>query len=344
MVLEIIHDKLSKFIFLYQNINTMTEQQKQLGRGAFSVVLRSTTGQLTKRPLETLSQKKRSRVIEKYRNQMQILKRLHQENPTKSHLFGQIYQVNPKGQSIMKDLGDTNLMDAINRRYNRLFHDLDHVMEQLINTVVVMLKAGVVHRDIKPENIMVRYDEDTGHFHLTFVDFTDALTKDDIDTSQQYMNFGTPDFMSPQELFRDQQQNWEKGPWKEYMANDLWSLGIVMYILLFRKHPIAMFRELYPHQKSSTFFSLEDVYRRLREDPRLYASLFSFDRLPINKRKNVEDVKALLSFDPNVRLDWWRKKIRQQQQRERRAHQAVSRLLSASQMLEQRQKKRTKKQ
>lgn len=76
----------------------------------------------------------------------------------------------------------------------------------------------------------------------------------------------------------------------------------------------------------------------------MYTSLFPFDRLPINKRKNVEDVKALLSFDPNVRIDWWRKKIRQQQQRERRAHQAVSRLLSASQMLEQRQKKRTKKQ
>lgn len=275
---------------------------------------------------------------------MQILKRLHQENPTKSHLFGQIYQVNSKGQSIMKDLGDTNLMDAINRRYNRLFHDLDHVMEQLIDTVVVMLKAGVVHRDIKPENIMVRYDEDTGHFHLTFVDFTDALTKQTIDASQEYIDFGTPYFMSPEALSRDQQQNWEKGPWKEYIANDLWSLGIVMYILLFRKHPIAMFRELYPHQKSSSSSSLEDVYRRLRKDPRLYASLFPFDRLPINKRKNVEDVKALLSFDPNVRIDWWRKKIRQQQQRERRAHQAVSRLLSASQMLEQRQKKRTKKQ
>jgi len=212
----------------------------------------------------------------------------------------------------MKDLGDMNLRDVINRGWHRLWCQIDHVMGQLMEAVVAMLKSGVVHRDMKPENIMVRYNDQTGHFHLTFVDFTDALTKEDWNMSKSYINFGTANFMSPQSLERRQEKNWRKSLWKEYVANDLWSLGVVMYMLLFRTTPINMFRKLHPDIHFST---LREFYAGMFKHPRMYASLFPLEQLSIHKRKNYQDVVALLSLDPAVRLDWLRKKIRQQQQR-----------------------------
>lgn len=325
----------------------MPQQQEKIGEGAFSVVSRpkNKVGErsyIIKRPNPLLPKQKSQLLPRKYRHQKQVVDILHREHPEKSHLFGQIYQVDDrKGQSIMKDLGDMNLMDVINRKWHRLSCQIDRVMEQLTDAVVAILGSGVVHRDIKPENIMVRYDDETGHFHLTFVDFTDALTKENWNRSKNYIDFGTAEYMSPGSFERIQKRNWKKPSWNEYVANDLWSLGVVMYILLYREHPVSMFRRLHPNIH---FSSLPEFYEMMLENPRMYKSIFSLEKLPIHKHKNYQDVVALLSLDPNDRLNWFKDKIRKQkqQQEKTRDQQAVPRLLSAPQVLGQRQKKRSK--
>lgn len=325
-------------------------QQRQLGRGGYSVVYRPSSlpqGQrsyVIKRPLD-------ARNSAKYQHQKDVVDRLRQENPLLSERFVKIYQVSQKGQSLMEDLGDKTLENAIRQNWYRLKSfqdDFDSVVKQLIQTVVVMLGSGVAHRDIKPGNIMVLYDGD--HYHLTFVDFTDAQTKEKVDVSQRYSNFGSPLFMSPEALQRRMGRVHKKGPWDEYVANDLWSLGIVLYMLLFGEHPFSKLRKTYPRfripdtkQVRSVISAFASFYQDLEKNYKtLYPVLFPLLGLPLKKRKYIPDVVALLSFDPKIRLQWLRGKTKKlHAQTEQRTHAALSRLLSAASQL-QRPSKRAK--
>jgi serine/threonine protein kinase len=280
----------------------MPQQQKQLGKGGYSTVSRSTSmipGVVVKRI--NPSRENISSLIAKYTRQKKVLDNLQQRNPTRSQLFNKIYKITDKNQSIMKDLGDKDLWWYMKNGHHRLLDDLDNVVGQLKDAVVIMLMSRVVHRDIKPENIMAQYDTQTGKFYLTLIDFTDSLTAEDIKKSKKFSGFGTPYYKSPELISRDARKNWSKGHPNEYIANDLWSLGIVLYELIYRKNPIEIFEKQNPNFKTG---SLHQFYQFLKKNPFLYDNLFP-DFNPRDPRyKHVNDVRTLLSLNPDERI-WW---------------------------------------
>ena len=313
--------------------------EKQIGKGSFSVVSRSQAGRVIKKINKNLKQSVSSKLKKKYIIQKNILDFLRHNNPDKSNLFSQIYEITPANQSIMKDLGDKNLNWFLKHRFGDLSNDFDNVVQQLFDGVVIMIKSGIFHRDIKPDNIMVRYDNKTGSFQLTFIDFVDALSKNEAVKSKKFLYFGTPMFMPLELLKRNENKDWKhsnpKMPWFEYATNDLWSLGIVLYLLIFNKFPCEMFNELYPNDKIS---SLLKLYEKLDKDPKLYNSLFPSAMLPEQKKKYLQDVKTLLSFQPNKRSTWFYKKFKQMSSKKTQ-HSKVSMLLRASEQIGNRKRK-----
>jgi calcium-dependent protein kinase len=78
-------------------------------------------------------------------------------------------------------------------------------------------QRGIVHRDLKPENILMNKDQDDPK--LTIIDFgTSGIMEPNTMLSRQ---FGTSYYIAPEVL-----QN------KYNEKCDLWSIGVILYILL----------------------------------------------------------------------------------------------------------------
>lgn len=79
---------------------------------------------------------------------------------------------------------------------------------------------GIIYRDLKPENILISKDG-----HLKLVDF--GLSKDISETNSTKTFCGTSDFLAPEVIIL-----------KPYSYEvDWWTLGILLYELLFNKNP-----------------------------------------------------------------------------------------------------------
>lgn len=300
-------------------------QQEKLGKGGFSSVYRPTSfkeGQkhhVIKRPNPDVSQQEKRLMLKKYKRQKKLLDYLHKKYP-QTLFFNQIYNINDdQVQVSMKDLGNTDLNTIVRNQFDRLTRDVDHVIPQLINAIISLFHAHVVHKDIKLDNIMANYNQDTGHYTITLIDFADSMVKNEIlEKYNKFIIAGTVKFMSPELLLRVfRTGDTKKGTWEEYIANDLWSLGIVLYFILYGEHPHSKFTKLYPSQKQRTN-SPNKFYDKMKQEPELYDELFSTEILPDIKKKYVPIVKSLLSLNPTDRIDWLINYLKEQ--RKKRSH------------------------
>lgn len=95
------------------------------------------------------------------------------------------------------------------------------IMEQLLATVSYLHSRNIIHRDIKPENILLQSDG-----VLKLIDFDAAILMDI--KGKVTGSVGTAYYVAPEVL---------NGSYNEKC--DVWSLGVVMYILLTGKPPFA---------------------------------------------------------------------------------------------------------
>lgn len=111
---------------------------------------------------------------------------------------------------------------------------------QLLNGLSYLDLNNITHRDIKPKNILLVERKDPGNkpanFILKIADFgfaTDLTSAED-----NLIVCGSPLYMAP-ELFKSQIK--DKNTTK---SNDIWSLGIVLYEMIFGMHPFESFNNL----------------------------------------------------------------------------------------------------
>lgn len=106
------------------------------------------------------------------------------------------------------------------------------IMEQLFSCVAYLHSNGIVHRDLKPDNIMME-TSNLGDLNIKLIDFGAAYSYNN-SYCRKYANqekkirlrIGTPYYMAPEVIAGYYDKNC-----------DLWSLGIIMYILLCGEPP-----------------------------------------------------------------------------------------------------------
>jgi serine/threonine protein kinase len=183
--------------------------------------------------------------------------------------------------NIAMELCDTDLDIVLNKRNKGFSEDEVRVLLKQLNTVFnIMDKENIIHRDLKLRNIMVIHVKENSlnpHYPLTFVaklsDFGfSKIMEDDITKTK----LGTPATMAPEIM---QNKNYSK-------KADLWSIGVIIYQLLFKTLPFKARseKELLNCILNSKGIKIPDGYR---------ISDILFDLL-----------KNLLKVDPSERFSW----------------------------------------
>lgn len=94
-----------------------------------------------------------------------------------------------------------------------------NIMRQLLSAIEYCHKRGIVHRDLKPENILIEKTDNKNELNIKVIDFGTATAFEPNSVLRKAI--GTICYMAP-EVFN---MNYNE-------KCDIWSCGIILYILL----------------------------------------------------------------------------------------------------------------
>ena len=129
------------------------------------------------------------------------------------------------------------LLDHIQNRVKFTEKEASYVIRDLASALQFLHKKGIAHRDLKPENVLCEYEDQLCPVKLCDFDLGSGIKFNSqsqfgspISTPALLTPVGSAEFMAPEvvEAFMDDSERdlaYDK-------RCDLWSLGIIMYILL----------------------------------------------------------------------------------------------------------------
>ena len=158
-------------------------------------------------------------------NQSETMKLLEQEGDNQNTVHFHEYFNTPKEFAIVMEKCDTDLNEYFNKRNEKFsFEEIKDLLNQLNNTFKIMAENKIIHGDLKLQNILMKKDNDKYIYKLT--DY--GVTKEFLRLTESLLERnGVPKYTAP-EILRGEDFD-EK--------SDLWSLGIIIYTLLFGCEP-----------------------------------------------------------------------------------------------------------
>ena len=178
--------------------------------------------------------------------------------------------------AIVMELCDDNLANLLERKGTFTVDEIYDILTQLNYTFKIMIQNKIAHRDLKLENILVKYDNnEKTKYTLKLTDYGVSKQLISMSTKFKTKGVGTYGFMSPEVLLPQYEEFDEEC--------DLWSLGIIIYILFFNENPIG------------------------ESDFAYYNTLEELDQYDVNStdNENLDDlIQKLLIKDPNKRIKW----------------------------------------
>lgn len=148
-------------------------------------------------------------------DEVEIMQRVEHKHCVR--LF-EIYETSSKLYMVMEILTGGELFDRIVSKGSYSEKEAAEVVNTVSTALKYLHSNGIVHRDLKPENLI--YQNPTEEALLKITDF--GLAKYRARDTQLSTACGTPGYVAPEVL---------EG--KQYSKEvDLWSLGVILYILL----------------------------------------------------------------------------------------------------------------
>ena len=194
---------------------------RQLGEGGHSTVRKCTHCYRYPGKVMALKQIHQGRAspfeVEMLRRETEIIRKLHHDHIPNVYDYveedGVCYLVLP-----MYEGGD--MLERIVEKSGNHFTEETCVtlLRDLLQTLQYLHSVGVVHRDIKPENVIFESNEDTSSMYL--IDFGFAASG--VVGQSLTTACGTPQYAAP-EILNGMPHGCEV---------DLWSLGVVAYVML----------------------------------------------------------------------------------------------------------------
>ena len=179
--------------------------------------------------------------MESYGSEIAHLKRLKGE-PTIVQLRDA--EVSPKTGTILLvlELGDIDLASLLRREKERHIPGdvLRNYWRQMLTAVSTIHDAKIVHGDLKPANFV----SVCGTLKLIDFGIAKAITADDTTKITRDSMAGTPNYMSPEALKDiDEEEETGRRGYRVGRASDIWSLGCILYQMVYGKTPFAHIRD-----------------------------------------------------------------------------------------------------
>ncbi|KAA6377195.1 MAG: putative Calcium/calmodulin-dependent protein kinase type 1 [Streblomastix strix] len=210
--------KLPKLIQgLPSNLHQNYEIMEEIGEGSFAKVKKAKnkqTGELV--AIKFINKSKidptRKQSLLSEIDSMQSMK-----HPYIIELY-EVYELEDKLCLVMELVTGGELLDKLADRGSYSERDASLLMLSVFSAVKYMHDRGIAHRDLKPENILYENDNVLSPIKLSDFGFSKIIGE------KQMMETccGTPSYVAPEVLAR-------KGYGQEC---DLWSIGVIMYMLL----------------------------------------------------------------------------------------------------------------
>ena len=154
-----------------------------------------------------------------------------------------------------------------------------HIMRQLFSAVAYCHEKGVIHRDLKPENILIENSKEMNKdfFHIKIIDFG---TCEILKKSKLTEQIGTSFYIAPEVL---------RNGYNEKC--DLWSCGVILYILLSGSPPFygKNEKEIFPKILRGNFSFENKIWNKISEEAKDLVSKL----LEINPEKRLSAKEAL---------------------------------------------------
>jgi serine/threonine protein kinase len=201
------------------NFDDVYSKQCCLGEGGFALVFRYKhlhTGNVyaVKEVINADYQK----AGESLKEEIDALKQL-KDNPYIVTLMD-VFSSPERTHLIMEELRGGDLLAKLQEREVFTESEARRISRRLLEAISFCHKKRIVHRDIKPENILIQ--DPTDDTRIKLADF--GCAKRINGTKRLYTICGSPQYVAP-ELYLSYEEGYDE-------RCDLWSAGIVIYILL----------------------------------------------------------------------------------------------------------------
>ncbi|XP_032497336.1 serine/threonine-protein kinase 33 isoform X3 [Phocoena sinus] len=143
----------------------------------------------------------------------------------------QVFETPKKMYLVMELCEDGELKEILDRKGHFSENETRWIIRSLASAIAYLHNKGIVHRDLKLENIMVKSSfidaNDEMNLNIKVTDFGLAVKKQGRSEAMLQTTCGTPIYMAPEVInAHDYSQQC-----------DIWSIGVIMYILLCGEAP-----------------------------------------------------------------------------------------------------------
>lgn len=188
---------------------------------------------------------------------------------------------------VMDYMGGGDVFDRVLEKTKYTEEDARKLTKVLLKATRCMHQAGVAHRDLKPQNLLLTSKDDDAHIKVTDFGFARRVHAPQSLTSR----CGTPTFVAPEIL--------KNIPHDE--SADLWSIGVVVYILLVGYPPFMKDTqsELFQQIRTGSWdFVDEDWVNISSEAKELVSNLLVVD--PAQRWTVEQALKSAWISEPNL--------------------------------------------
>jgi serine/threonine protein kinase len=182
--------------------------------------------------------------------------------------------------AIVMELCDENMIKKIAKRKEPFqINEVKEILQQLNNTFKKMNENNIIYGDLKLENILIKYDdkEKTKYtVKLKLNDGTNTMAQLNKLFNSMSKKYNSNSLIAP-ELLKSNDQNYN-------IECDLWSIGIIIYVLCFKKYPYRGTTE-------------EDILSNIKKQ--------GHNNLQKSGDADLDNlIRSLLIVDPKKRLTW----------------------------------------